>query len=179
MLNLLDPVVYMFPILCITYPFEFTRIRLANNGMIKGQTPQFLGLRDLLQKVWSKEGLRGFYRGMGASMIGIYAYRSFNRGINTNYKNESSLTSIMVRTTGANILSSILTYPLDTAKKRMMMSSLEDNKFSSTWRCIDTIVKKEGAKALYHGFSVNLFENLSGAFIVLGYNNFRPTIPHY
>ena len=49
----LDPFIYMFPVLCVTYPLEFARIRLANNGMIKKQSPQFLGIRDLFQKVWA------------------------------------------------------------------------------------------------------------------------------
>lgn len=47
-------------------------------------------------------------------------------------------------------------YPFDTMSKRMMMTSGESVKYKNSWDALAKIIKYEGTKSLFKGFSASI-----------------------
>lgn len=108
--------------------------RLANDAKSAkgGGDRQFNGLVDVYRKTLATDGIAGLYRGFGPSVLGIIVYRGLYFGMYDSIKpvilvgplEGNFLASFLLGwavTTGAGIAS----YPLDTIRRRMMMTSGE------------------------------------------------------
>ena len=69
-------------------------------------------------------------------------------------------------TTGAGIAS----YPLDTIRRRMMMTSGEAVKYKSSFDAGRQIIAKEGAKSLFKGAGANILRGVAGAGVLSIYD---------
>lgn len=120
--------------LLFVYSLDYARTRLANDAKSakKGGERQFNGLVDVYKKTLASDGLAGLYRGFGPSVLGIVVYRGLYFGLYDSIKpvvlvgalEGNFLASFALGwavTTGAGIAS----YPLDTIRRRMMMTSGE------------------------------------------------------
>ena len=98
----------------------------------KGGERQFNGLVDVYKKTLASDGIAGLYRGFMPSVAGIVVYRGLYFGMYDSIKpvlltgnlEGNFLASFALGwtvTTGAGIAS----YPLDTVRRRMMMTSGE------------------------------------------------------
>lgn len=56
--------------LCIVYPLEFVRTRLAVDVGRTGSSREFTGFRDCVAKTFKSDGIAGLYRGLGVSIQG-------------------------------------------------------------------------------------------------------------
>ena len=72
-------------------------------------------------------------------------------------------------TTGAGIAS----YPLDTIRRRMMMTSGEAVKYNGTLDAARQIVAKEGAKSLFKGAGANILRGVAGAGVLSIYDQLQ------
>ncbi|GAA0150121.1 transfer/carrier protein [Lithospermum erythrorhizon] len=72
-------------------------------------------------------------------------------------------------TNGAGIAS----YPIDTVRRRMMMTSGEAVKYSSSLDAFNQIVKKEGMKSLFKGAGANILRAIAGAGVLSGYDKLQ------
>jgi solute carrier family 25 (adenine nucleotide translocator) protein 4/5/6/31 len=61
-------------------------------------------------------------------------------------------------------------YPLDTVRRRMMMSSGEAVKFDSSWQCMRQMYKENGLRSFYGGVAANLLRGISGAGVLTIYD---------
>ena len=121
--------------LLFVYSLDYARTRLANDAKSAkkgGGERQFNGLVDVYRKTLASDGIAGLYRGFGPSVLGIVVYRGLYFGMYDSIKpvllvgplEGNFLASFMLGwavTTGAGIAS----YPLDTIRRRMMMTSGE------------------------------------------------------
>lgn len=120
--------------LLFVYSLDYARTRLANDAKNAktGGARQFNGLVDVYKKTLSTDGILGLYRGFGPSVLGIVVYRGLYFGMYDSIKpvllvgplEGNFLASFLLGwtvTTGAGIAS----YPLDTIRRRMMMTSGE------------------------------------------------------
>jgi solute carrier family 25 (adenine nucleotide translocator) protein 4/5/6/31 len=120
--------------LLFVYSLDYARTRLANDAKNakKGGERQFNGLVDVYRKTMASDGLAGLYRGFMPSVLGIVVYRGLYFGMYDSIKplvlvgplEGNFLASFLLGwtvTTGAGIAS----YPLDTIRRRMMMTSGE------------------------------------------------------
>ena len=127
--------------LLFVYSLDYARTRLANDAKSagKGGTRQFNGLVDVYRKTLASDGIAGLYRGFGPSVLGIVVYRGLYFGMYDSIKpvllvgplEGNFLASFLLGwavTTGAGIAS----YPLDTIRRRMMMTSGEVCRTSET-----------------------------------------------
>lgn len=69
-------------------------------------------------------------------------------------------------TTGAGIAS----YPLDTVRRRMMMTSGEAVKYKSSADAFRQIVAREGVKSLFKGAGANILRGVAGAGVLSIYD---------
>jgi solute carrier family 25 (mitochondrial adenine nucleotide translocator), member 4/5/6/31 len=72
-------------------------------------------------------------------------------------------------TTGAGIAS----YPLDTVRRRMMMTSGEAVKYSSSFQAFQSIVAKEGVRSLFKGAGANILRGVAGAGVLSIYDQLQ------
>lgn len=76
----------------------------------------------------------------------------------------------------AETFSGIMTYPLDTVKRRMMMQNgLEGsrNMYKNTVHCWTQMYKLEGAKAFYRGALTNMIRGTGAALVLVLYDEIQ------
>jgi len=72
-------------------------------------------------------------------------------------------------TIGAGLAS----YPLDTVRRRMMMTSGEAVKYKSSMHAMNEIIKNEGVKSLFKGAGANILRAVAGAGVLAGYDQLQ------
>ena len=162
--------------LCVVYPLDFARTRLAVD-VGSGGGRQFTGLVDCLQKVFKSDGLFGLYRGFSISVMGIIVYRGayfglFDTGnaiIFTDTKNANFFAMWAFAQT-TTTMAGILSYPMDTVRRRLMMQSgRKDKMYSGTVDCFNKILANEGGKAFFKGAASNILRGTGGALVLVLY----------
>jgi solute carrier family 25 (adenine nucleotide translocator) protein 4/5/6/31 len=167
--------------LLFVYSLDYARTRLANNNKSakKGGQRQFNGLIDVYRKTLATDGIQGLYRGFNISCVGIIVYRGLYFGLYDSLKpllpsnmKDSFIASFFLGwaiTIGAGLAS----YPLDTVRRRMMMTSGEAVKYKSSYHAFLEIVKKEGTKSLFKGAGANILRAIAGAGVLAGYDQLQ------
>jgi len=169
--------------LLFVYSLDYGRTRLANDAKSakKGGTGerQFNGLLDVYKKTWASDGIAGLYRGFVISAVGIIIYRGLYFGLYDSikpllpaeYKNNFTATFLLgwIVTTTAGLAS----YPIDTIRRRMMMTSGEAVKYKSSMHCGAQIVKQEGIPSLFKGAGANILRAIAGAGALSGYDKLQ------
>ncbi|KAG9764235.1 ADP,ATP carrier protein, partial [Aureobasidium melanogenum] len=165
--------------LAFVYSLDYARTRLANDAKsAKGSGErQFNGLVDVYRKTLASDGIAGLYRGFMPSVAGIIVYRGLYFGMYDSLKpvlltgslEGNFLASFLLGwsvTTGAGIAS----YPLDTIRRRMMMTSGEAVKYNGTLDAARKIVAAEGVKSLFKGAGANILRGVAGAGVLSIYD---------
>ncbi|KAI1855193.1 hypothetical protein JX265_006665 [Neoarthrinium moseri] len=168
--------------LLFVYSLDYARTRLANDAKNakKGGDRQFNGLVDVYRKTLASDGIAGLYRGFAPSVAGIVVYRGLYFGMYDSIKPvvlvgplaNNFLASFALGwcvTTGAGIAS----YPLDTIRRRMMMTSGEAVKYNGTMDAARQIVAKEGVKSLFKGAGANILRGVAGAGVLSIYDQLQ------
>jgi solute carrier family 25 (adenine nucleotide translocator) protein 4/5/6/31 len=168
--------------LLFVYSLDYARTRLANDAKSAkgGGDRQFNGLIDVYRKTLASDGIAGLYRGFGPSVAGIVVYRGLYFGMYDSIKPvvlvgslaNNFLASFLLGwcvTTGAGIAS----YPLDTVRRRMMMTSGEAVKYKSSFDAFQQIVAKEGVKSLFKGAGANILRGVAGAGVLSIYDQLQ------
>ncbi|GJJ13398.1 hypothetical protein Clacol_007652 [Clathrus columnatus] len=161
------------------YSLDFARTRLAADGK-KGGQRQYQGLIDVYKQTLKTDGVVGLYRGFVPSLFGIVVYRGLYFGGYDTIKDlvlqgdmkGNFLASFAVGyacTTGASLAS----YPFDTIRRRMMMSSGEAVKYKSFIHAGREIIAKEGVKALFGGAFANILRGVAAAGTLALYDKFQ------
>jgi len=165
--------------LLFVYSLDYARTRLANDAKNakKGGDRQFNGLIDVYKKTLASDGIAGLYRGFGPSVLGIVVYRGLYFGMYDSLKpvvlvgplEGNFLASFLLGwtvTTGAGIAS----YPLDTIRRRMMMTSGEAVKYKSSMDAGRKIIAQEGVRSLFKGAGANILRGVAGAGVLSLYD---------
>lgn len=168
--------------LLFVYSLDYARTRLANDAKAakKGGERQFNGLLDVYRKTLASDGVAGLYRGFTISCVGIIVYRGLYFGMYDSLKpvlltgtlQDNFLASFLLGwsiTTGAGLAS----YPIDTVRRRMMMTSGEAVKYSGSLDCFNQVIKKEGVKSLFKGAGANILRAVAGAGVLAGYDQLQ------
>jgi len=158
--------------LAFVYSLDYARTRLANDMKSSkkgGAEKQFNGLIDVYKKTMATDGVAGLYRGFTISAVGIVIYRGLYFGI------YDSVKAILPRSIQDNFLVSFglgffvtnaagfASYPIDTIRRRMMMTSGQAVKYNGSIDCARQIVKNEGVKSLFKGAGANILRAVAGA----------------
>lgn len=168
--------------LFFVYSLDYARTRLANDSKAakKGGERQFNGLVDVYKKTLKSDGIAGLYRGFSISCVGIIVYRGLYFGMYDSLKpvvligglQDSFLASFLLGW-GITIGAGLASYPIDTVRRRMMMTSGEAVKYKSSLDAFNQIVKKEGSKSLFKGAGANILRAVAGAGVLAGYDKLQ------
>lgn len=66
-----------------------------------------------------------------------------------------------------------MAYPIDTVKRRMMMTSGESVKYKNSIDCFRQVIHNEGSRALFRGAGVNVVRGVAGAGVLSGFDKFK------
>merc|ERR1712177_74851 len=138
--------------LLFVYSLDYARTRLANDAKNakSGGDRQFNGLVVY----------RGLYFGLYDSIKPVVLVGS----LEGNFLASFLLGWTVTTTAGA------ASYPLDTIRRRMMMTSGEAVKYKSSLDAASQIVAKEGVKSLFKGAGANILRGVAGAGVLSIYD---------
>jgi len=168
--------------LTFVYSLDYARTRLANDNKAakKGGERQFNGLVDVYRKTYASDGLQGLYRGFNISCVGIIVYRGLYFGLFDSLKPVVLTGGMKDSFIAAFLLGWIITisagfasYPIDTIRRRMMMTSGEAAKYRSSLHAAQEIIKKEGVKSMFKGAGANILRAIAGAGVLAGYDQLQ------
>jgi len=163
--------------LTLVYSLDFARTRLANDAKGKGGERQFNGLVDVYAKTLKTDGIQGLYRGFTISCVGIFIYRGMYFGLYDSLKpillgaDASVLWSFLLGW-GVTIFSGLMSYPIDTVRRRMMMTSGSAVKYKGSVDCAIQVIKAEGFMSLMKGAGANILRGVAGAGVLAGFDKF-------
>merc|ERR1712042_113248 len=155
--------------LCFVYSLDYCRTRLANDAKSSkkgGGERQFNGMVDVYRKTIASDGIQGLYRGFVISCVGIVVYRGCYFGFYDTLKP-------IVLGYIVTISSGLVSYPIDTIRRRMMMTSGEAVKYKGSIDCTKQIVAKEGFMSLMKGAGANILRGVAGAGVLSGFDKFK------
>jgi len=73
---------------------------------------------------------------------------------------------------GVTVTAGLLSYPIDTIRRRMMMTSGQAVKYKGSLDCFSQIVKNEGVMSLFKGAGANILRGMAGAGVLSGFDKF-------
>lgn len=168
--------------LVFVYSLDYARTRLANDAKSAakgGGERQFNGLIDVYRKTIASDGIAGLYRGFVPSVVGIVVYRGLYFGLYDSTKpllpealQSNFLASFLLGwsvTTAAGLAS----YPLDTIRRRMMMTSGSGKAYKSMFDAASSIVAKEGLGSMFKGAGANILRGIAAALTISGYDQLQ------
>lgn len=170
--------------LVFVYSLDYARTRLANDAKAvkkgKAEARQFNGLIDVYRKTLATDGIQGLYRGFMVSCTGIIVYRGCYFGffdslkpvVLTGAMKDSFLASFMLGW-GVTIAAGLASYPLDTIRRRMMMTSGAAEKYTSSFDCFRKVTAKEGVSSLFKGAGANILRGVAGAGVLSGFDKVK------
>jgi len=161
--------------LCVVYSLDFARTKLANDAKGKGGERQYNGLVDVYRKTMATDGIQGLYRGFCISAVGIFIYRGLYFGLYDSLKpillpkDAGFLVSFALGYT-ITVLASLGSYPIDTIRRRMMMTSGTGVFYKNSFDCGMQILKNEGFMSMMKGAGANILRGIAGAGVLSGFD---------
>ncbi|KAI8094706.1 mitochondrial carrier domain-containing protein [Thamnidium elegans] len=150
-----------------TYPLDLVRTRLSIQSatLVPTANTRLPGIRDTIKLIHATEGgLRGLYRGLWPTTLGVAPYVALNFQCYEVLKdymipvdsNHGNIRKLFCGALAGSIAQTII-YPLDVLRRRFQVSGMNtmDYKYNGTWHALTTMAKKEGFKSLYRGLLPN------------------------
>ncbi|XP_067934696.1 uncharacterized protein [Watersipora subatra] len=167
--------------LCFVYSLDYARTRLANDAKSAGKgggERQFNGLVDVYRKTLKTDGIVGLYRGFVISCVGIIVYRGFYFGLYDTLKpillkEDAGLFISFLLGWAVTVSAGLMSYPIDTIRRRMMMTSGQAVKYKGSIDCGMQIMKNEGFMSLMKGAGANVLRGVAGAGVLAGFDSFK------
>lgn len=162
----------------ITYPLDTCRTQ-----WISRDKENSIRLHQHIQRLHMTEGISGFYRGLGPAIVQVVPNMAMNFTIYDALKNSGFVrthlgaepqrnnrlhfSANLLLGSVSGFLSKIVTYPLDTAKKRMQMDGIEKNlvdlriekRYSGMLDCLSKMAKQEGLLSWFKGLLPTLWKS--------------------
>lgn len=119
----------------VIYPLEVLKTRMALR-----KTGQYSSIVDAALKIYSKEGIRSFYRGYTPNMLGIIPYAGIdlavyetlkNKYLRTHENEQPSFWVLLACGSASSTLGQVCSYPLALIRTRLQAQGKHDSNFES------------------------------------------------
>merc|ERR1712083_976700 len=80
------------------------------------------------------------------------------------------LTSSFILGYAVTVVSGLISYPIDTIRRRMMMTSGAAVKYNGSMDCAAQILKSEGMGSFFKGAGANILRGMAGAGVLAGFD---------
>lgn len=140
------------------YPLEVLKDRFTVHPGV------YHSISHALKKISQEEGRRALYAGLAPTIIGMVPYSTSYYFVYESTKrvycrscNKKSLDRVEALLIGAfgGLTSSALSFPLEVARKRLMVGMLQGKRPTNMIDIIRKIIEEEGWKGLYRGWSAS------------------------
>ncbi|KAK4274569.1 hypothetical protein QN277_017769 [Acacia crassicarpa] len=167
--------------LVVVYPLDIAHTRLAAD-IGRTEKRQFQGIHHFMATILRKDGIRGIYRGLPASLQGMVVHRGLYFGgfdtikemLSEGSEGKLALWKRWVVAQAVTSSAGLISYPLDTVRRRMMMQSgMEHPVYSNTLDCWRKIYKTEGFVSFYRGAVSNMFRSTGAAAVLVLYDEVK------
>jgi len=170
--------------LTVVYSLDFARTRLANDNKGKGGERQYNGLIDVYTKTLKSDGIQGLYRGFVISCVGIFIYRGLYFGLYDTLKplllgDNAGVTASFFLGWAVTVGSGLCSYPIDTVRRRMMMTAGTGTKYNGSIDCAQQILKNEGFMSMMKGAGANVLRGVAGAGVLAGFDKVKAIYIEY
>ena len=134
---------------------------------------------DVYKKTFATDGIAGLYRGFVISCVGIFIYRGFYFGIFDSVKPilpkdlQDTFIVTFLLGWGVTVTAGLASYPIDTIRRRMMMTSGEGQKYAGSIDCGRKILASEGFKSFFKGAGANVLRGVAGAGVLALYDKLQ------
>ncbi|KAL2020496.1 hypothetical protein VTK56DRAFT_8381 [Thermocarpiscus australiensis] len=170
-----------------------TRLQLDKNMAVEsgGTTKRrYKNSLDCIRKVLRDEGIRGLYKGMSASYLGVaestmhwVLYEQIKRSLVRREERlmrsgrDKNWWDHTVDWTGkfgaagfAKLVAAVITYPHEVARTRLRQAPMADGrpKYTGLVQCFKLVFKEEGMLGLYGGMTPHLLRTVPSAAIMFG-----------
>lgn len=140
-----------------THPLDTAKAKLQASS---SRQHYYKGPLDVLVQTARHDGLRGWYRGFGAVMMGgtpgtilYFCSYEFFKG---RFSNESSFGVYFVSGMLAETLACTIYVPVDVIKERLQVQNVDRGGYKNSFDALRTISTQEGLSGLYRGFPATL-----------------------
>ncbi|KAJ6630608.1 mitochondrial carrier domain-containing protein [Mycena sp. CBHHK59/15] len=164
------------------YSLDYARTRLSSDAKstASGGKRQFTGLIDVYKQTLAADGIKGLYRGFVPSILGIMVYRGGYFGLYDTLKPtvlvgplEGSFLASFALGWGVTTAAGIMAYPMDTIRRRMMMTSGSGTHYKSMFDAGSKIMAQEGPKSLFKGAGANILRGVASAAVLALYDKLQ------
>ncbi|KAF1841446.1 mitochondrial carrier [Cucurbitaria berberidis CBS 394.84] len=167
-----------------------TRLQLDKNTHADGRGRQYKNALDCTMQTIRKEGVRGLYRGLTASYLGVtestlqwVLYEQMKLSLArreervaasgrppTVWDQTVELTGKVSAAGAAKFVAALITYPHEVVRTRLRQAPQQDGrqKYTGLAQCFRLIWKEEGMAALYGGLVPHMFRVVPSAAIMFG-----------
>jgi len=164
--------------LLFVYSLDYCRTRLANDAKSKTGTRQYNGMFDVYAKTIKSDGIQGLYRGFVISCVGIFIYRGLYFGLYDSLKpivlgKNNNVIYAFFLGWAVTVSAGLMSYPIDTIRRRMMMTSGQAVKYKNSMDCAIQVLKNEGFMSLMKGAGANILRGVAGAGVLAGFDKFK------
>jgi solute carrier family 25 (adenine nucleotide translocator) protein 4/5/6/31 len=164
--------------LMFVYSLDYARTRLANDlksNKKGGGDRQYSGMVDVYKQTMATDGIAGLYRGFLISCVGIFIYRGFYFGLYDTLKpmflkEDAGFLISFCLGYAVTVTAGLMSYPIDTIRRRMMMTSGEAVKYKGSMDCAVQILNNEGFMSLMKGAGANILRGIAGAGVLSGFD---------
>jgi len=149
----------------VSCPFDVTRTLLQVQRASGHQPPKFYGILGTMYGVLAQHGVRGWYKGLGTTMMAIGPNWAMYFGTYNKLKDAACKRGYeegpgvhICTAIAAGAATDVAVMPLWMVKTRLQTQMLHSTvpKYTSTFHAFRTIIKEEGFRALYQGLSPQL-----------------------
>ncbi|KAF9035612.1 mitochondrial carrier [Panaeolus papilionaceus] len=146
-----------------------TRLQLA-----AGDKKVLGGSWACIKRIAQQEGIRGFYKGLSASYLGVtegtiqWVLYERLKALSTDSQNPTSQWAGMLGSAGAaKLVASLITYPHEVLRTRLRQPSVNGViKYTGLWQTLRLVIAEEGTRTLYSGLSAHLMRVVPNAAVM-------------
>ena len=163
--------------LVFVYSLDYTYTKLAADNKIDEQR-QFKNLADVYKQSFNKDGICGLYRGFGITCAGLVLHRTLFFSLHDLLIpilkiDRPSFTISLAFAYGITVISTLITYPIDTICRRMIINSKGDAQipnYNGSVDCVSRILKNEGFVVLMNGADVSIVKSTAQILMIFFLN---------
>jgi len=142
----------------ITYPLDLLRTVSVQDNNMNSNTRITGRIHDILKR----NGVRGFYSGLGTSIISSPIYVGLQLSTYQYIKNNISVGEGIVLNSlfagsSAGLISQTIMYPTDTIKKHLQVNNSKKI-YNGMFDCVNKMYAKNGISGFYKGFRLNFIK---------------------
>ncbi|KAL1928865.1 hypothetical protein VTP01DRAFT_2651 [Rhizomucor pusillus] len=132
---------------------------------------------DAIITIGKQEGVRGYYKGLGSSLLGIShvavqfpLYEKLKIWLHADTPESKGTTAILMASSLSKMAASMATYPHEVIRTRLQNQTKKPFKYHGILHAIKVILAEEGLRGFYKGLPTNLLRTVpSSAMTILTY----------